>query len=122
MICYEIIFPNLVQKRDKKTNLIINISEDAWFGDSIGPHQHFAKAIFRSIESDTFLARTANRGISAFIDNKGNIVKSLKINEKGYIELDVPLLENNFRNKNDLIFLLLLFTYTIIFFTLRNKL
>ena len=122
MICYEIIFPNLVQKRDKKTNLIINISEDAWFGDLIGPHQHFAKAIFRSIESDTFLARTANRGISAFIDNKGNIVKSLKINEKGYIELDVPLLENNFRNKNDLIFLLLLFTYTIIFFTLRNKL
>ena len=122
LICYEIIFPNLVQKRDKKTNLIINISEDAWFGDSIGPHQHFAKAIFRSIESDTFLARTANRGISAFIDNKGNIVKSLKINEKGYIELDVPLLENNFRNKNDLIFLLLLFTYTIIFFTLRNKL
>ena len=122
LICYEIIFPSLIQNRDKKTNLIINISEDAWFGGSIGPYQHFAKAIFRSIESDTFLARTANRGISAFIDNKGNIVKSLKISEKGHIELNVPLLKNNSQNKNDLIFLLLLFTYTIIFFTLRNKL
>ena len=46
LICYEIIFPKLVQQSNRDTNLIINISEDAWFGNSIGPHQHFVKAIF----------------------------------------------------------------------------
>ena len=46
LICYEIIFPKLTQYSDEKNNLIVNISEDAWFGNSIGPHQHFAKAIF----------------------------------------------------------------------------
>jgi apolipoprotein N-acyltransferase len=122
LICYEIIFPELIRNHNPDTNLIVNISEDAWFGGSIGPQQHFAKAIFRSIESNTYLVRAANQGISAFIDNKGIVIKSLESHEKGHIELNVPLLKNNFRNKNDLIFLLLLFTYTLIFFTLRNKL
>ena len=52
LICYEIIFPNLIQKFDINTNLIVNISEDGWFGNSIGPDQHFAKAIFRAIENN----------------------------------------------------------------------
>ena len=122
LICYEIIFPNLTQNSDEKTNLIVNISEDAWFGNSIGPHQHFAKAIFRSIENNTFLARSANKGISSFIDNNGVVLKRLEPDETGNIELNVPLINNNFKNKNDLIFFILLFTYTIIFLTLRNKL
>ena len=60
----------------KKTNIIINISEDAWFGNSIGLHQHFTKAIFRAIENNTYLARSANKGISAFISNNGKIIKN----------------------------------------------
>ena len=71
LICYEIIFPQLSQT---PKNLIINISEDAWFGNTIGPEQHFAKAIFRAIENNVYLARSANKGFSAFIDNNG-IVK-----------------------------------------------
>ena len=71
LICYEIIFPELIQKASNKTNLIVNISEDGWFGNSIGPHQHFAKAIFRSIENNSYLVRSANQGISAIISNKG---------------------------------------------------
>ena len=63
----------------KKTNLILNVSEDAWFGNSIGPHQHFAKSIFRSIENNTYLIRSANKGISAFINNNGNVVKFINI-------------------------------------------
>ena len=47
--------------------MIVNISEDAWFGNSIGPHQHFTKAIFRATENNTYLVRSANKGISAFI-------------------------------------------------------
>ncbi len=116
LICYEIIFTNLVQSSDPNTNLIINISEDGWFGNSIGPHQHFAKSIFRAIEQNTFLARSANKGISAIINNRGEVVKNLKPNEVGYIQLEVPLIKNENRNKNDLIFLILLFTYILSYF------
>ena len=90
LICYEIIFPNLVDKQ-YNYNLIINISEDAWFGSSIGPHQHFAKAIFRSIESESYTIRSANKGISAFISPKGKILKILQPDEIGNIELDIPI-------------------------------
>ena len=121
LICYEIIFTELIQKSDFETNLIINISEDAWFGGSIGPQQHFAKAIFRAIESNTYLVRAANKGISAFIDNNGKILKKLEPHEAGSIELNIPLINNSSRNRNDLIFFLLLFTYTLIFFTIKKK-
>ena len=121
LICYEIIFTELIQKADVKTNLIINISEDGWFGNSIGPYQHFAKAIFRSIENNTFVLRSANKGITAIINNKGEIVKQLNINEEGNIEMNIPLIKSEFKNKNDLIFFLLLFTYLIIFLIFKNK-
>jgi len=120
LICYEIIFTDLIQKSKTETNLIINISEDGWFGDTIGPNQHFAKSIFRAIESNTFLIRSANKGISAIIDNKGNIVKQLDRNEAGNIELEIPLI-NSYKNKNDLIFFSLLITYLFIFFIYKKK-
>jgi apolipoprotein N-acyltransferase len=122
LICYEIIFPEMIQKMNQDTNLIINVSEDAWFGKSIGPHQHFAKAIFRAVESNTILARSANQGITAFIDNRGKVIKRLEPYEAGNIELEILLNSSNYKNRNDLIFFVLLITYTIIFFTLRNKL
>ncbi len=115
LICYEIIFPDLIKSANKNTNIIINISEDAWFGKSIGPDQHFAKSILRAIESNTFLLRSANRGVSAIIDNKGNIIKKLNRNEAGNIEFEVPLIKSN-KIKNDLIFFILLITYLLIFF------
>ena len=120
MICYEIIFPSLSQSSNLKTNLILNVSEDAWFGNSIGPHQHFTKAIFRSIENNTYLIRSANKGISAFINNNGNVVKFIKSNEAGNIELEVPLLKVYSKNRNDLIFFILLITYTIFFSIMRK--
>jgi len=120
LICYEIIFTDLVQKSDYNTNLIINISEDGWFGKSIGPDQHFSKSIFRAVENNTFLLRSANKGISAIIDNKGNIIKQLKRNETGSIEFEVPLIKSN-KVKNDLIFFLLLITYLSIFLIYRKK-
>ncbi len=122
LICYEIIFTNLIQSSSKNTNMIINISEDGWFGDSIGPYQHFSKSIFRAIENNTFLIRSANKGVSAIINNKGEVVKRLNPNEAGYIQLEIPLIENKNKNKNDLIFFILLFTYVFIFyFTKKNN-
>ena len=104
LICYEIIFPDLIKRSDVDTNLIINISEDGWFGKSIGPDQHFVKSIFRAIENNTFLLRSTNQGVSAIIDNKGNVIKQLNRNEAGNIEFEVPLIKSN-KIKNDLIFL-----------------
>ena len=100
---------------------MINISEDAWFGKSIGPQQHFAKAIFRSIESNVFTLRAANMGISAFISPQGKILKNLQPNEIGNIELSLPILQKDKKKiKNDLIFLSLLTTFIITFFILRK--
>tara|TARA_B100001248_G_scaffold256666_1_gene238031 strand:- start:322 stop:1884 length:1563 start_codon:yes stop_codon:yes gene_type:complete len=115
LICYEIIFTKFIQVSNINSNLIINISEDGWFGNSIGPHQHFAKAIFRSIEHNSFLVRSANKGFSAIINNKGEVIKRLNPNEAGNIELEVPLIKSSNKNRNDLIFFLLLFTYIAIF-------
>ena len=114
LICYEIIFTKFIQDASFNTNLIINISEDGWFGDSIGPNQHYAKSIFRAIEKGTFLLRSANKGISAILNNKGVTTKQLNRNEAGNIEMEVPLI-NSKNNKNDLIFLILLITYLFIF-------
>ncbi len=121
LICYEIIFPELTQIANNKTNLIVNISEDGWFGNSIGPHQHLAKAIFRAIENNLFLVRSANKGISTVINNKGEIIKKLNIDETGNIEIDIPLLKSEYKNKNDLIFFTLLFTYLVIFLIFKEK-
>ncbi len=121
LICYEIIFTKFVQKSEFNTNLIVNISEDGWFGDSIGPYQHFSKTIFRAIEQNSFLIRSANKGISAIIDNKGNVIKKLSPNEAGNIELEVPLIKNENKNKNDLIFFALLITYILTFLILKKN-
>ncbi len=121
LICYEIIFTKFIQQSDQQTNLIINISEDGWFGKSIGPYQHFAKGIFRSIENNSYLLRSANKGISAIINNKGEIIKKLDPNEAGNIELEVPLLKGQNKNKNDLIFFILLITYIFIFIYYKKK-
>ena len=119
LICYEIIFPKLSQTHK---NLIVNISEDAWFGDTIGPSQHFAKAIFRAIESNVYLVRSANKGFSAFIDNKGMVKKILKPNEAGVIEYNVPIINNaQIKYKIDLIFFVLLFTCVFTFYVLKKN-
>tara|TARA_B100000427_G_C15134105_1_gene431509 strand:- start:13 stop:591 length:579 start_codon:yes stop_codon:yes gene_type:complete len=120
LICYEIIFPSFIEKYNN-FNFVINISEDAWFGKSIGPYQHFAKAIFRSIESGVYTIRSANKGISAFISPQGKILKNLQPDELGNIELNIPMLEKSKKkSKKDLIFFLLLITYIFTFFVLRK--
>ena len=96
--------------------MIVNISEDGWFGNSIGPYQHFAKGIFRAVEQNSFLIRSANKGVTAIINNKGEVIKRLNPNEVGSIELEVPLIKSKNKNKNDLIFFVLLITYIFIFY------
>ena len=72
-ICYEIVYPALVAKETKNTNMIITVSNDAWFGKSIGPLQHFNMARMRAVETGRYVVRGTNNGVSAIIDNKGKI-------------------------------------------------
>jgi apolipoprotein N-acyltransferase len=90
LICYEIIYTGKIKKRNQYPDLVVNISEDGWFGDSIGPYQHFSKAIYRAVEEGVFIARSANKGISAFIYPNGKVIKSLNTSESGNIELKFP--------------------------------
>ena len=73
-ICYEVAFNDLVRKTAKKGNLLVTISNDTWFGSSIGPEQHLEIAQSRALEHQKSLIRATNSGISAIIDKKGNIV------------------------------------------------
>jgi len=113
LICYEIIYPAKIKKKNQYPDLVINISEDAWFGKSIGPHQHFTKAIYRSIEEGVFIARSANKGISAFINPNGKILKSLNTGESGSIELNFPYFNRStlFSIYGNKIFFLIIFLY-----------
>ena len=121
LICYEIIFPELVDVQKEYFNFVINISEDAWFGESIGPYQHFSKAVFRSIESGVFTIRSANKGKSVFIDPHGKILNQLEPNEVGNIELSLPVVNSNKSDiKKSLIFFLVLITYIFTFLILRK--
>jgi len=109
LICYEIIYTGNIKIKNQLPDLVVNISEDAWFGRSIGPHQHFTKAIYRSIEEGVFIARSANKGISAFIDPNGRVLKSLNTGESGNIELNFPYFNQStlFSNHGNKIFFII---------------
>ena len=125
LICYEIIYPGKIKKKNQFPDLVINISEDAWFGQSIGPYQHFTKAVYRSIEEGVFVARSANKGISAFINPNGKVIKSLETGESGNIHLNFPYfnrvtLFSNYGNKIFFLIILLYIFLTLIFKKLKN--
>lgn len=90
LICYEAIFSQYsLNNNNKKPDLLINVTNDSWFGNSIGPHQHLAMAQMRSIETSLPMARVANSGITAFIDSFGRIKKKIDLNEVGVIDVEL---------------------------------
>ena len=89
-ICYEIIFPGLVRKfYAKDGDFIVTITNDAWFGKTAGPYQHFSMAVFRAIENRKPVIRAANTGISGFIDSNGRIMKTSALFERQIETMDV---------------------------------
>ena len=94
-ICFDIAFANSVRKMNKSSFLIINVSNDTWFGNSIGPYQHLSIARIRSIENNRWSIRATNDGISAIISNKGTIVDKLEKGAIGVLEGKVQLVNKN---------------------------
>ena len=89
-MCYEIIFPGLVRKFfTDEGDFIVNITNDAWFGRTTGPYQHFSMAVFRAIENRKPVIRAANTGISGFIDSKGRIISTTKLFQRVVITRDI---------------------------------
>ena len=90
-ICYEAIFQT---SQSKNSNLIINVTNDAWFGKTTGPRQHLAAQIFRSVEKGSVLIRVANSGISALVNTKGKIEEKIELDISGYIDKTIKLESN----------------------------
>ena len=87
LICYEIIYSGKIFENNN-FDFIVNISEDGWFGQSIGPKQHFVHSIFRAVESGKYVLRSANNGITAIINPLGVVEKQLDLNKSGYVDFD----------------------------------
>jgi len=91
-ICYEIIFPSFVQRRLlESTNLLVNITNDGWFGRSSGPYQHAAMSQMRSIENGISMSRSANSGISMHVDPYGRIIAKTGLYKRAILTTDVPV-------------------------------
>ena len=108
-ICFDIAFPNTVRKMNKSSLLMINVSNDTWFGNSIGPYHHLSIARVRSIENNRYTIRATNDGISAIISNKGTIVTLLNKGKSGILEGNVKLIKNStFYSRNGHLFITIL--------------
>jgi len=90
LICYEAIFPDNVMNKAKKPGLFINVTNDAWYGKSTGPYQHFYMVRMRAIEYGVSLVRSANSGISAVIDPLGKIIARTNLQEQTILDSDLP--------------------------------
>ena len=121
LICYEIIYSGKIFN-NSNFDFIINISEDGWFGQSIGPKQHFIHSIYRAVESGKYVLRSANNGITAIINPLGVIEQEISFKDTGYIDFDQlkktrPTIFSKFGNK---IFGLIILLYIFLFFSFNR--
>ena len=90
IVCYEAIFPSGIVDRENRPDWILNVTNDAWYGHSSGPYQHFAIARARAIEEGLPLVRVANNGISGVVDAVGRVVAGMNLDTIGYIDVRLP--------------------------------
>ena len=91
-ICFEVIFPDLVRRMAQEgANFLVTITNDAWFGDSAAPYQHFGMVVFRAVENHLAFARAANTGISGFIAPDGRILSQTSIFSEHAVTGSLPL-------------------------------
>ena len=121
LICYEIIYSGNITE-NFNFNFIFNISEDGWFGKSIGPKQHFAHSIFRAIENGKYVVRSSNNGMAAIINPLGEIEGKIDYGKAGFVD---------FKNRRDIdstffsrygnkIFIILILLYIFLIFSFNR--
>lgn len=110
LICYEVIFPEEIVAPGERPAWLVNITNDAWFGESAGPYQHFSQVRMRAVEQGLPIVRSANSGISALIDPYGRVIESLPLHGRGVIDarLPAPLEPTLYARLGDLFLLFLL--------------
>ena len=102
--------------------MIVNISEDGWFGSSIGPQQHFTHSIFRAVESGKYLLRSANNGVTAIINPLGITEQKIELAQTGYVDFSEgkkiqPTVFSKYGNK---IFMILILLYIFLIFSFNR--
>jgi apolipoprotein N-acyltransferase len=90
LICYEAVFPHAIVATAERPGVLLNVTNDGWFGDTIGPRQHFHQARVRAVEEGVPLLRAANTGISGVVDGYGRVLQYLELNRRGTIDTEVP--------------------------------
>src|SRR5262249_58429388 len=90
IVCYEAIFPGTIADPEQRPEWILNVTNDAWYGRSSGPFQHFAIARTRAVEEGLPLVRVANNGVSGVVDAVGRVVARIDLNTVGYADLQLP--------------------------------
>ncbi len=121
-VCYEVIFPALCAAMVyNHAGLLVNITNDAWFGKTGAPYQHFSMAVFRAVENRRSLVRAANTGISGFIDPAGRILETTGLFKEAAITRDVPVVRNmtSFYTRRGKLFALACFVASFVFIVIR---
>lgn len=90
LICYEVIFPAAVADPADRPAWMLNLTNDAWYGNTAGPHQHFAIARVRAVEEGVPLVRSANTGISGVVDPVGRVTAALALGQRGIVDAALP--------------------------------
>ncbi len=90
LICYEAVFPQDVHAAPGRPDMLLQITNDAWFGQWSGPYQHLAQARIRAIEQGLPVLRAANTGVSAVIDGAGRLIAALPLGEAGHVDAPLP--------------------------------
>lgn len=90
LICYEAVFPRDIRDAPARPDVLLQVTNDAWFGTFSGPYQHLAQARLRSVEQGLPMIRVANTGISALIAADGTILGALPLGQAGYLDVALP--------------------------------
>ncbi len=124
LVCYEIIFPGaVIQKGGDSPDLLVNVTNDGWYGDTAGPRQHLAMTRFRAIEEGIPVARSANTGISAAFDSLGRMVAQAPLNEGKSLNIAVPqrLSTTLYKRSGDLPFFFFVISFLLLSYILWKQ-
>lgn len=116
LICYEVIFPGAVKDSHNRPSWLLNVTNDAWYGKTAGPHQHFEIARARAVEEGLPLVRAANTGISGIFDGYGRVTAYLGLGERGVVDADLPVMLpiTPYGRFGDIILVLLLMSFSLV--------